>query len=47
MAATVVTVEFGTIHHYSSLAEKFWSMFLQFFEQIQLTEHYANYDILV
>ena len=48
MAATVMTVEFCTIHHYSSLEEKFWSLFMQFFEQAQkLTEHYANYDILV
>ena len=45
MVATVMTVEFGTIHHYSSL--DFWSLFVQFFEQIQkLTEHYVNYDIL-
>ena len=43
-----MTVEFGTIHQYSSLKEKFWSMFVQFFEQVQtLTEHYVNYDILV
>ena len=47
MAATVMTVEFGTIHH-SSLEEKFWSLFVQFFERVQkLTEHYVNYDILV
>ena len=45
MAATVMTVEFCTIRHYSSLEEKFWSLFVQFFEQTQkLTEHY---DILV
>ena len=48
MAAIVMTVEFGTIHHFSSLEEKFWSLFVQFFEQAQtLTEHYVNYDILV
>ena len=48
MAATVMTVEFGTVHHYSSLEEKFWSFFVQFFELIQkLTEHYVNYDILL
>ena len=48
MAAIVMTVEFGTIHHYSSLEEKFWSLFVQFFEQVQtLTDHYVNYDILV
>ena len=48
MVATVMTVEFGTILHYSSLVEKFWSLFVQFFEQVQtLTEHYVDYDILV
>ena len=48
MAATVMTVEFGTSHHDSSLRGKFWSLFVQFFEQIKkLTEHFVNYDILV
>ena len=48
MAATVMTVEFGTSHHYSSLEEKFCSLVVQFFEQIQiLTENFVNYDILV
>ena len=48
MAATVMTAEFDTIYHYSSLEEKFWSLFVQFFEQVQiLTEHYVDYDILV
>ena len=50
MAATVMTVEFGTIHHYSysSLEENCEACFMQFFEQIQkFTEHYENYDILV
>ena len=44
MAASVMTVEFGTIHHYSCLEENS----AQFFEQVQkLTEHYVNYDISV
>ena len=44
MAATVMTVEFGTIHQSGG---KFWSLFVQFFENIQkFTEHYVNYDIL-
>ena len=48
MAATVMTVEFGTIHHYSSLDENSEACFMQFFEQIQkLSEHYVNYDSLV
>ena len=49
MAATLMTVEFGNIHHYFSLEErKHWSLFVQFFEQIQqLTIHYLNYDLLV
>ena len=43
-----MTVEFGTIHHFSSPVGKFWGSFVQFFEQIlKLTEHYVNYDILV
>ena len=46
MAATVMTVEFGTFHRYSSLEENSEGFFVQFFEQIQkLTEHYVNYDI--
>ena len=48
MAATVMTVEFGTIHHYSSL--EVWGLFVQFFDfgQIQkLTEYYVNWHILV
>ena len=39
---SVMIVKFGTIHNCSSLhgKEKFWSFFVQFFEQIQqLTEH--------
>ena len=48
MVATAMTGEFGTIHHYYESARKFWSLFLQFFEQIhKLTEHYVNYDIMV
>ena len=46
MAATVVTIEFGTIHHYSSLEENSEARFVQFFGQV-LTEHYVRYDILV
>ena len=45
VAATVMTVEFGTSHHYSRILKL---QFVQFFEQIQkLTEHFVNYDILV
>ena len=48
MAATVMTVEFGTIHHYSSLEENSEACLCRFFEQIQnLTGNYVNYDILV
>ena len=48
MAATAMTVEFGTIYHYSSLAENseicLWSSLNRFKKFI---EHYVNYDILV
>ena len=45
MATTVMTVEFGTIHRYSSLEENSEACF---FEQIQkLTENYVKYDSLV
>ena len=48
MAATVMTVEFGTIYHYSSLEENSKAFFVQFFGQVQiLSEHYVNCDILV
>ena len=51
MAATVMTVEFGTIHHYSSLEENSEACLcssLSSCEEIQkLTEQYVNYDILV
>ena len=39
MAAIVMTVEFGTIHHYSSLEENS--------EACSCSYHYVNYDILV
>ena len=43
-----MTVEFGTIHPYSSLEKNSEVFFVQFFGQIQkLTEHYVNCDILV
>ena len=47
MSATVMTVEFGIIHHYFSVEEK--CLFVRFFEQVKtLTEQsYANYNILV
>ena len=39
MAATIMTVEFGTIHSYPSL-EEILKLVMQFFEQIQkLTKH--------
>ena len=42
VAATVMTVKFGTIHHCSNLKENSEA------EQMQnLTGHYVNYDILV
>ena len=49
MAATVMTIKFGTIHHYSGLEENSEAYnYVQFFEQIQkLIEHFVNYDILV
>ena len=48
MAATVITVEF--LHHPTIIPvwRKIWSLFVQFFWQIQkLTENYLNCDILV
>ena len=46
MAATVMTVEFGTIHHIILVWRKI--LVVQFFEQIQnLIEHNVNYDIFV
>ena len=48
MAATVMTVEFGIIHHYSSLEENSEACFCSSFGQIpKLIEHYINCDILV
>ena len=48
MAATVMTVEFGTIHYYSSLEENSEACLYSFFGQIQkLTEHCLNCDILL
>ena len=48
MAATVMTVEFGTIHHDSSTSGgKFWCLFVQFFEQPTKINLYVNYDISV
>ena len=39
VAATVMTVEFDTIHHYSSLEENSEAcLFVEFFEQIQKIE---------
>ena len=45
MAATVMTVEFGTIHHYSILEEISETCLCSYLQK--LTEHYVNYDILV
>ena len=48
MAATVMTTEFGTIDHYSSLDKNSEACVCTSFKQLQkLTEHYVNYDILV
>ena len=48
MATTVMTVEFGTIHHYSSLEENSEVCLCSFLNRYRkLTEHYVNYDILV
>ena len=48
MAAAVMTAEFGTIHHYSSLeenSEAFLCSSLNRYKKI--TEHYVYYNILV
>ena len=49
MAATVMTVEFGTIHHYSSLEENSEACLCSSLDTDiqQFTEHYVNYDILL
>ena len=48
MVTTVMTVEFGTIHHYSSLEENSEACLCSSLEEIQKwTELHVNYDILV
>ena len=48
MVATVMTVEFGTIHHYSSLEGKSEACLCSSLNRYKkLTEHYVNYGILV
>ena len=48
MAATVMTVEFGTIHHYSSVEEHSEATLCSSLNRIQkLTEQNVNYDIMV
>ena len=48
MAATIMTVEFGTIHHYSSLEKYSEACFCSSLNKYKkLTQHYVNYDILV
>ena len=48
MAATVMTVEFGTIHHYSRLEENSEACLCSSLNRYnKLTKHYVNYDILV
>ena len=47
MAATVLTVEFGTIHHYSGLDENSEACLCSFLNRYKkITEHYVNSDIL-
>ena len=48
MAATVMTVEFGTIHHYSSLEENSEACLCSSLNRYKkLIEYYVNDDILV
>ena len=47
MAAIVMTVEFGTIHHYSSLEENSKACLCSSLNIQKLTEHYVNYENLV
>ena len=48
MAATVMTVEFGTIQHYSSLvSEACVTQFFGVWIDENLTENYINCDILI
>ena len=47
MAATVMTVEFGTIHHYSSLEENSEACLCSSLNRYnKIIEHYENYDTL-
>ena len=48
MAASVMTVEFGTIHHYSSLEKILKHVCAVLWTDTKnLPEYYVNYDILV
>ena len=48
MAVTVITVEFGTIQHSSSLEENSKACLCSSLKRYnKLTEHVKNYDILV
>ena len=48
MTAAVMTVEFSTIHIYSSLEENSEACLCSSVNRYKnLTEHYVNYDILV
>ena len=47
MAATIMTVEFGTIHHNSSLEEIAEACLCSSLDIQKLTQHYVNCDILV
>ena len=48
MAATVMTIEFGTIHHHSSLEENSEACLCSSMNKYKKwSEHYANYDVLV
>ena len=46
MAATVMTVEFGTIHHYSSLEENPEAYLHRSLNRYK-TEHHVKYGILM
>ena len=48
MAATVMTVEFGTFHHYSSLEDNADACLCSSLNRYKnITEYYVNYDILI
>ena len=48
MTATLMTVEFGAIHHYCSLEENSDACLCSSFNRYKkLTEQYVNYDIFV